>query len=88
MGYRGSLKQCVAVAYSRLKRRGVTQTSIVNVPGGKYYTVEDDPEYATRLATPGAPDSRIIFHGTLKELEALVLNEQLRLFGGPPDVTT
>jgi len=81
MGQRGSLRQCVAICYGKLKRGAASELNIVRVPGGKYYTVETNEEVAARIAAPGGPAYSVIFHGTIGELEALVLNEQLRLFG-------
>ena len=59
--------------------------SIIQNPGGKYYTVLTDSELEQRTDDAASDNSRLVCRLTARELTSFVNNDQLKLFAQAPN---
>lgn len=84
---RGSIRHCVKALASLFRSTTQEQLAILCHPRGKYYSVVDDAELASRKTDNGDGDDRLLFRGTEKELRLMTDTDQQTLFPEQPDAS-
>ena len=85
MNYRGSLKQCVAVALWNFHSEHSPRLTILCNDRSAYYTVLDTNQLPNFMLNDRTADQRIVFNGTQREMMTCFDHGQLSLFPGDPN---
>ncbi len=85
MAFRGSLKQCLKMMHYQFRLKNHTHLSIVECPGGKYYTLLADEELLSSTHEFPEQFRHLLCRLTSRQLHAFAQAEQLSLDWSPPD---
>lgn len=84
MSYRGSLRQCITVAFDRLTHTEHTECSILHCEAGKYYTLIFPPDYDRYHDKVGSGELQLRLCVTLGELRSMLSHPNADLFTKVP----